>query len=108
MFLLRINKMNSSEHVYKWAISILVVIVAVAIVWLFLPRFKTIREQQRHKAALEIENRNIEQETKELRIKRERFKTEPEFIESVARKSGRVKADEVIFKFIPPQDKETE
>ena len=75
---------------------------------LFLPQFRKIRELQRHKSALTIENKNTEQETKELRLKRERFKTEPEFVESVARESGRVKANEVIFKFTDSQDVETE
>ena len=68
-------------------------------VFLFLPKFRSVRELQRRKHALEVENRNIEHQTKELRIKRERFKSDPEFIEKVAREAGKVKPDEVIFKF---------
>ena len=100
--------MITAPKIFKVALNIFIIIAIIATVWLFLPKLKKNRELQRRKTALEIENINIEQETKELRIKRERFKTEPEFIERVARKSGRVKADEVIFKFILTQDSETE
>ncbi len=77
-------------------------------IFLFLPKFRSIRELQRRKSAIELENKHIEQETKKLRLKREKFKTDPEFIESVARDSGRVKPDEVIFKFIDSKDTEVE
>ncbi len=100
--------MNSWSKVEKWAIRLFILIIIIGIVVLFLPKFRNIRELQRRNSALETENKNIEQEIKELRLKRERFKTEPEFIESVARESGRVKPDEVIFKFTDQEETEIE
>ena len=96
--------MNSWLQLYKWAIRLLILLTITGMVFLFLPQFRKIRELQRRKSALTIENQNIEQETKKIRLKRERFKTEPEFVERVARESGRVKSDEVVFKFTSSQD----
>jgi cell division protein FtsB len=100
--------MNIWSTVYRWAVRLLVVLAIIGIVYLFLPKFRSKRELQRRKSALEIENKNIEQQTKELRIKREKFKTDPEFIERVARESGRVKPNEVIFKFTDTHNTEAE
>ena len=91
--------MDILVKVYKWGLVLLVLISIAGMAILFLPKFRNIRELQRQKSALEIENQNIEQQTKQLRLKREKIKTDPEFIERVARESGRVKPNEVIFKF---------
>ncbi|MCK5528566.1 MAG: septum formation initiator family protein [Kiritimatiellae bacterium] len=91
--------MDGFAKFYKWAIGVLVILTITGLAVLFLPKIRNIRELQRRKSALETENKNIEQQTKQLRLKREKFKTDPEFIERVARRSGRVKPNEVIFKF---------
>ena len=100
--------MDRVTKFYKWAIGLLVLLAMIGLFKLFSPKIRNIRELQRQKSALETENTNIEQQTKQLRLKREKFKTDPEFIERVARESGRVKPNEVIFKFTDEDKTETE
>lgn len=100
--------MNNWLQIYKWAIRLLIILTITGMVFLFLPKFRNIRELQRRKSTLETENKNIEHQTKELRLMREKFKTDPDFIERVARDSGRVKPDEIIFKFSDSKDIEAE
>ena len=99
--------MINMDKAYKAGIILIIIIIAAGIISLFLPKFRSNRELQRRKSALEQENKYIEQETKKIHLKREKFKTDPEFVERVARKSGRVKPDEVIFRFTTSQDNVT-
>lgn len=84
------------------------VLVIIGLVCVFLPKCHGLRELQRKKAVLQEENRDIDQATKDLRVKRERFKSDPAFVERVARETGMVRTDEVVFQFTSNDEENTE
>jgi len=75
------------------------VLIVIGLICLFLPKCQGIRELQRKKAGLQEETRDLDQATKDLRLKRERFKSDPAFVERVAREAGMVRMDEIVFTF---------
>ena len=83
---------------YGWmAIFVLVVVHAV----LFLiPKYEEIQEKHRIRLTMQEENRKTEADITELRIKQDRFATDPSFVERVARENEYVKPDETVFKFV--------
>jgi cell division protein FtsB len=66
---------------------------------MFTPKVRAVSEHQRKKAALIAENRALEDAVRDRRTKRERFASDPEFVERTAHEAGLVKSDEVVFKF---------
>ena len=84
------------------------VLTAIVLVCVFVPKCHGIRELQRKKALLNEENRKLDQATKDLRLKRERFQSEPAFVERVAREAGMVRMDEIVFKFTNSHEDNTE
>ncbi len=89
--------MNPWVVIYKSAWGLLVVLLLLGMVFLFLPKCHNIRELQNRKAAMQEENRDLERMTKELRLKRERFQSDPAFVEETAREAGMVRRDETVF-----------
>ena len=75
------------------------VLMVIGLICLFLPKCHRIRELQRKKAVLQEENSNLDLAARNLRLKRERFKSDPVFVERVAREAGMVRTDETVFKF---------
>jgi cell division protein FtsB len=84
---------------YRWLYVAGGLLVMVALVYLFMPKVKAIREHQRRKAALMAENQALEESIRDRRNKRERFSTDPEFVERTAHEAGLIRSDEVVFKF---------
>ena len=85
--------------IYRSAWILLVVLFAIGLTCIFLPRVHSLRSLQRKKAELIKQNRRIEALTRELRDKQERFNSDPAFVERVARETGKVKPNEVVFVF---------
>ncbi len=54
-------------------------------------------EQQRNEMLRRIEHKKVEIKT--LKEKQQRFKTEPEFVEAIARQNRRVRPGELVFVF---------
>jgi len=74
-------------------------LVVIGLACVFVPPARHLRELQRKKAELQTENVRIQELINELRLKQTRFRTDPAFVERTAREAGRVKTNEVIFKF---------
>ena len=83
--------------IYRSMWGLLLTLVVIGLICVFTPKCQSIRELQRKKATIQEENRRIDQATQELRLKRERFESEPAFVERVAREAGMVRMDEVMF-----------
>ncbi len=90
--------MNYWETVYKVAFGLIVALLLVAVVCLFLPKCRLLSELQKKKLAYQQQNRQIETSTEELRLKEERFNSDPEFVERTARGIGMVKTNEIMLK----------
>ena len=67
---------------------------------IFMPTLRENQERQRRASVLEEEIRNKEEAIQQLRHQRERFLTDPKFVEDVAREEfGKAKTGETIFRF---------
>lgn len=78
---------------------VIAILVAAGVVCLFLPKLAELRGLQRKQAALEHDNRRLDQATRELADKRERFASDADFVERTARESGLVKPGDTVFRF---------
>ena len=100
--------MNHWRTVYKLALVLLFVLFAVVLACVFLPKSRELQGLQKTKTELERENRLTEEQIAELRTKRERFESDPAYVERTARVEGMVRPDETVYKFTPRRDNDTE
>lgn len=100
--------MNHWKTVYRFALVILFVLFAVVLACVFLPKSRELQGLQKTKATLEQENRLTEEQIAELRTKRERFESDPAYVERTARKEGMVRPGETVYKFTPRRDNDAE
>ncbi len=92
--------MNFWAVAYKIAVGVLVcLLIVAAFAWIF-PKIKLCEEREEKIAALEEKNKQIENSIGELKKKQERFATDPEFVERVAREElGKAKPGETIYRY---------
>ncbi len=91
--------MSSLNVARKFAWFLLVGLVAAGAACVIVPQCRHLRALQRRREELQEINRKTEELVRELRIRQERFRTEPEFVERTARETGRVKPNEIVYKF---------
>lgn len=92
-------KKNIGVFLQKFAWIALCVIVVVSFACLFLPRCRQLTALNRRRLELETHNSALQRAIAELKWKQERFLSDPDFVEHVAREAGRIKSDEILFKF---------
>jgi cell division protein FtsB len=92
--------MNYWVAIYRFAWILMCVLCAVALLCVFVPKCRSLRALHDQNVRVEEENRRIEERIRTLRVKRERFASDPSFVERTARETGMVKPDETIFKFV--------
>jgi len=90
--------------VYRLAAGLIFVLLAIGLVCIFLPKCNSLREMQRKKAEIERENTGTEERILELSTKREKFKSDPAFVERTARETGMIRPDETVYKFTPREE----
>ncbi|MBM4143717.1 MAG: septum formation initiator family protein [Lentisphaerae bacterium] len=100
--------MNYWVALYRFALGVLAVLALVGVVFLFLPKCSRLRALQREHMAAQEHNAALEAEIRDLQTRRERFDSEPAFVERTAREAGMLKPDETVYKFLPPQEVEAE
>ena len=89
---------KSNDHwakVYRFAWGILFVVLLVALVCIFLPKCREVQKYQKKKIELTDQKRKKEMDIQQLKKKQQKVKTDPKFVESVARDGARVKEGEV-------------
>ena len=96
--------MNYLATISKLAWGLLLVLCLVGLSCLFIPKLQALRELHRRKEEVQSENLSTESRIRDLRTKRERFASDPAFVERVARESGMLKSDETVFKFVPEEN----
>jgi cell division protein FtsL len=91
--------MNSWATLYKclWGISIALLVVVM--ISFFVPKYRTLKDYQQKRYALQQENSEKEILIRELRRKQELILSDPEFIKKTAKEIGMVEPDGLIFKF---------
>ncbi len=96
--------MNFWVIVYRFAGVALGILLAVAVMVMFVPQYQQYRAFQAREAALLDEIRLEEEMLNTLRLKQERFRNEPRYVERIAHEVGLAKPDETIFRFVddPP------
>lgn len=77
----------------------MIVCCVIAIICVFVPRAHNYQDMQRRKRGLEEENSRMEARIRDLNEKQQRFRTDPEFVERIARAKGMAKPGETIFRF---------
>jgi cell division protein FtsB len=87
--------MNYWVAIYRFALGLLIVLALLGIVFVFVPPAKTIRSYQARRIELEAENRQLEEQIRDLIEKQARFRTDPAFVERTAREVGMIKSNEV-------------
>lgn len=91
--------MNYWVLLYRIAWGVVVITVLVGLVYVFLPRARSYQDLQRRKAALQEGNARLESRAQQLDENQRRFRSDPEFVERVAREQGMAKPGETIFRF---------
>ncbi len=97
--------MNGWTTVYRSAWVVLFILFTIGLVCIFLPRCHHLRQLQQRKTELQAENRETEAMTRALQEKQKRFSTDPAYVERVARETGMVKPDEVVFQYTNATDR---
>jgi cell division protein FtsB len=91
--------MNYWVVVYRLAWGLLLVLFVIGLICIFLPKCHRIRELHRTRMALEEQNRRTEEKIRELKENQERFGSDPAFVELTARRTGRVKTNEHLYRY---------
>jgi len=92
--------MNYWVMIYRIGWITLSILVVVAVIAMFVPQFKQYNELRRKESALQDEIQLEEEIVKHLKDQQERLKSDPRFIEKLAREElGYAKPDETVFRF---------
>ena len=91
--------MNGWSTIYRSAWVVLFILFTIGLVCIFLPKCHHLRQLQERKAELQEENRETESMTRALQARQKRFNTDPTYVERVARETGMVKPNEVVFQY---------
>lgn len=94
--------MNFWKTISNLAVAIGGLALLVCVCLLFFPKISQQNELQEKRDVLEDENRQMEERIRELRRKRERFTTDPEYARRIAHEEGYASKDELIFRFEVP------
>jgi cell division protein FtsB len=91
--------MNFWVVLYRIAWIVVIVALTIGIVCVFLPKCYSYQELKKRRQALEESNVRTEARIRGLERRQERFRTDPEYVERVAREQGMVKPGETVFRF---------
>ena len=91
--------MNIWVVLYKFAWIVVGVSCVIGVVCVFIPKAHSYRELQKRKEALEESNARMEARARQLETNQQRFRSDPDFVERIAREQGRAKPGETIFRF---------
>lgn len=91
--------MNTWIVIYRMSWAVLIILGCIGASVFFVPKWKEYREYQRKHAEMSAQIELEEEMINLLRAKQERFRTDPRFVERVARDLGLARSNEVIFRF---------
>ena len=88
--------MTTWVAIYRFAWVLLIVLIAIGLTCIFVPKIHGIRELHRRNAAIETENRKTASRIGELKNSQERIRSDPAFVELTARRMGMAKEGETV------------
>ena len=91
--------MNTWKLIYRFSLILLCILVVIGLFFLLTPKMNKYSKLQKTRVALENKNKAKSADIKDLKIKQERFTSEPGFVEHTAREAGMVTSDEIVYKF---------
>ena len=91
--------MNFWVVMYRFAWIVVIIACVIAVVCVFLPKAHNYQELQSRKVVLEDNNARMEARIRLLEQNRQRFHSDPDFVERIARGQGMAKPGETIFRF---------
>jgi cell division protein FtsB len=86
--------------VYRFTWILIVVVCVVGLVCLFLPRYAEYRSLQQRRDDLAEGVRKDVERRKQLLLQQEKFRTDPEYVEQIARDDGMVGPDQSVIKLV--------
>lgn len=93
------EQMNTWQLIYRFSWSLLAVLCIIGLIAVFTPRCRSLGRLRETKRTMEEENAKLVTDIKDLRIRQERFTTEPAYVERTAREIGMVKPGETVYMF---------
>ena len=98
--------MSHLSVIYRYVWIALGTLVLIGMGFMFVPLIQQDREYQRREDALKSDIAQDEERIRTLRLKQERFESDPAFIERIAHDLGLAKPDETIFRFVDEDTKD--
>ena len=93
-----------SSKITAWVASILIVIAIGCAISVDVPLFQRYNRAKEQRSELCEENAQLNEKLEKLQSDQERFRTDPEFVEHLARKNHRLRPGEILFVFDTPED----
>lgn len=90
--------MNLWKFIYRMSAAVVVLVVVAVILRFFYPKWSEYRSAQAERARLQEEIRLNQELIRVYKLKQERFKNDPEFVERMAHEIGLAKDNEIIFR----------
>ncbi|MEI7436304.1 MAG: septum formation initiator family protein [bacterium] len=81
---------------FTWIVT--AVLLVIGLVALFMPKCRNFQDLQARRLTLTEDNDKLRGQIRELEQNQQRFKTDAEFVERLAREQGRVKPGETLYK----------
>ena len=91
--------MNLWVLIYRFAWMIVIASCVVAVICVFLPKTHNSQSLQKRKDLLEQGNAQMESRVRQFKQNQKRFRSDPAFVERVAREQGMAMPGETIFRF---------
>ncbi len=92
------DKLSAPVLITRVCTVLLALLVFILIGMWFMPKVKTLGVLQENKHELEQQNKSINANINELKMKQERLETDPEFAKRIAHAEGMVAPDETVLK----------
>lgn len=91
--------MNFWRTIYRISWALFAVLAISGLLYIFVPQCRSISRLQKQKKLRAEKNENTEREISALKTKRDRFTSDPAFVERTAREMGMIKPGEVMYRF---------
>lgn len=85
--------------VYAYGLALMGALFVGVLLCIFMPSIEKMRILREKKAALQAENRRLEEAVRELQSRQERFLSDSDAVVRTAHEANMVRPDEVVFKF---------
>jgi len=90
--------MNYWTIIYRFAVAILLVLVLVGLICVFLPKYRSLQRLDEERALHNQEIDELEEHIRTLEYNQRQFRSNPQFVERIAREAGMLKTNEFTYR----------